>query len=70
MTIVINGEPHESQAANVLELWKEFTTGLEIEGPQGFAIALNGALVRKTQWQSTHVTQGDRIEIVRPMQGG
>ncbi|WP_368855727.1 sulfur carrier protein ThiS [Proteus mirabilis] len=43
-------------------------TGLE--SPQGIAIALNGRVVRKREWAQTPLREGDRVEIVRAMQGG
>ena len=41
-----------------------------IEGSQGIAIALNGRVLRRKDWAETTITPGDRIEIVRAMQGG
>ncbi|MFC6051123.1 sulfur carrier protein ThiS, partial [Methylobacterium hispanicum] len=41
-----------------------------IESPEGVAIALNGRVVRRRDWEATPVRDGDRIEIVRAMQGG
>ena len=56
--------------ANLADLWRAETEHLNLDSPKGYAIALNGALVRKDQWQSTTITDGDRVEIVRAMQGG
>ncbi len=70
MRLSINGEQRESAAANVFDLWKEFVDGLDIDEPRGFAIALNGGVVRKPKWTETRLSPGDRVEIVRPMQGG
>ena len=41
-----------------------------LEGPAGIAIALNGRVVCKKDWAETRLSEGDRIEIVRAMQGG
>ncbi len=41
-----------------------------IESPEGVAIAVNGRVVRRAAWGETPVNEGDRIEIVRAMQGG
>ena len=46
------------------------TEGLNLASPKGYAIALNGGLVRRDKWQSTALVDGDRVEIVRAMQGG
>ncbi len=70
MILTVNGEPRESASANLAELWREETEDLNLDSPKGYAIALNGALVRKDKWQSTTLGDGDRVEIVRAMQGG
>jgi sulfur carrier protein len=37
---------------------------------RGVAVALNGAVVPRTQWATTALRAGDVVEIVRAMQGG
>jgi sulfur carrier protein len=37
---------------------------------RGVAVALNGAVVRRTDWATTPLAAGDSVEIVRAMQGG
>ena len=63
----VNGVDEEVAAANLVELL--LARGIE---PQArfLAIALNGAVVRRSQWPSTALSTGDEIEIVRPIQGG
>lgn len=34
------------------------------------ATALNGLFVPKSEWDTTMLTGGDRVEVVAPMQGG
>ena len=70
MNLTVNGEPRQSDAANLIDLWRSETEHLNLDGPKGYAIALNGALIRKDKWPSTTLTEGDRVEIVRAMQGG
>ena len=70
MMLTINGERRETAASNVAELWRNETEDLNLDSPKGYAIALNGALVRKDRWQDTTLSDGDRVEIVRAMQGG
>jgi sulfur carrier protein len=70
MILTVNGEPHESIATNLADLWRSETKHLNLDSPKGYAIALNGALVRKDKWPSTTVAEGDRVEIVRARQGG
>jgi sulfur carrier protein len=70
MTLIINGEQRETASANLAEFWRQEASELNLTSPKGFAIALNGAVVRKDQWQNTPLADGDRIEIVRAIQGG
>ena len=70
MKLLVNGKPRESTSANLVELWQEETRELSLESPKGYAVALNGALVRKDRWAVTTLMEGDRVEIVRAMQGG
>jgi sulfur carrier protein len=70
MRLIVNGQERESQALTLADLWRAETAELELPGPQGFAMALNGAVVRQAAWAATHLTDGDRVEIVRAMQGG
>jgi sulfur carrier protein len=70
MMLIINGKERECASGNLAEVWREETSGAHLASPKGFAIALNGAVVRKDQWQNTPLTEGDRIEIVRAIQGG
>jgi sulfur carrier protein len=70
MTFTVNGAPHESAAEDLLTLWREYTAPLELPGPQGFAIALNGSVVRQRDWESRRLIPGDRVEIIRALSGG
>lgn len=70
MRLIVNGQEHERDAATLAELWRLEAEELEVEEPQGFAIALNGAVVRRAAWAATPLNEGDRVEIIRAMQGG
>jgi sulfur carrier protein len=75
MQIIVNGQRRECAPANLAELWRAETQDGEAGGdrvnePRGYAIALNGAVVRRDVWSLTPIGDGDRIEIVRAMQGG
>ncbi|GEO98567.1 sulfur carrier protein ThiS [Methylobacterium haplocladii] len=69
MRLIVNGEPCERDARDVAALF-----AIEAEAralpTEGIAIALNGRVVRKPSWPETLLSEGDRIEIVRAMQGG
>jgi sulfur carrier protein len=40
------------------------------EDGKGIAIAVNDAVVSRSQWQTHKLQKGDHIEIVRAVQGG
>jgi sulfur carrier protein len=70
MKLTVNGEPRNCAATNLAEVWRNETVDLEIAEPRGFAISLNGAVVRRAAWPSTAVRDGDTVEIIRAMSGG
>ncbi|KAA0124265.1 sulfur carrier protein [Methylobacterium sp. UNC378MF] len=70
MKLVINGEPRDCAAETVETVFRLEAEESGIESPQGVAIALNGRVLRRRDWGETPVAEGDRIEIVRAMQGG
>jgi sulfur carrier protein len=70
VTLTVNGLPRESDAATLAELWQRETEGLEAASPRGFAISLNGVVVRRAAWPATRLADGDTVEIIRAMSGG
>ena len=70
MKLTVNGEEREVSVATIADLWRSETADLDLADPKGFAIARNGALVRRDRWPTTALADGDRVEIVRAMQGG
>jgi sulfur carrier protein len=38
--------------------------------PRGVAVAVDGEVVPRTAWPSTHVPDGARVEVLSAMQGG
>jgi len=70
MKLTVNGQARDCKAANLAELWRKETADLDIAEPRGFAISLNGAVVRRAAWPSTVVREGDAVEIIRAMSGG
>lgn len=63
VTIRVGGEPRTVDAgASVAAL---------VEGDgRGVAIARNGTVVLRDEWERTELEEGDEIEIVRAVQGG
>ncbi|MGH1591236.1 sulfur carrier protein ThiS [Methylobacterium phyllosphaerae] len=70
MKLFVNGEPRDSSAETVDSLFRQESEEGGIESPQGVAIALNGRVLRRRDWEQTPIADGDRVEIVRAMQGG
>ena len=63
----INGVEEEVAAATLIEL----LVARSIDPAARFlAIAVNGAVVRRSEWPAITVSPGDDIEIVRPFSGG
>jgi sulfur carrier protein len=67
MRALVNGNPIELADATTVELLVERMTGSP--EPRGVAVARNGAVLSRTAW-SRPVEDGDRIEIVKAVQGG
>lgn len=63
----INGEETEIAVATVAELL--VARGID-PSARFLAVAVNGAVVRRAEWAGTPLSSGDRVEIVRPLQGG
>lgn len=70
MKLTVNGTPRDSDVADIEALFRIEAEETGIESPQGIAIALNGRVVRRRDWAQTPLGEGDRVEIVRAMQGG
>lgn len=66
LAIHVNGEREPLSASTVAEL----LALKEISEHRGIAVALNGAVVRRAEWNSTPLKAGDKIEIVHARQGG
>ena len=70
MRLNVNGEQRDCTYGDLADLWRAETAALELPNPKGFAIALNGEVVRRDAWAATVLNDGDRVEIIRAMQGG
>jgi len=65
MKLMVNGEAHEVAATTLAEL----LAALDYEG-DWLATAANGDLVHRAKRAEFRLSEGDRIEILSPMQGG
>ncbi|MBX2810011.1 MAG: sulfur carrier protein ThiS [Cellvibrionaceae bacterium] len=61
----INGETHVVKQANLLTVLQ----GLPVP-EQSFAIAVNETFIPQSAYAATELSDGDRIELLVPMQGG
>ncbi len=66
MKIQLNGEDKSLNSdSNLYEAIEEW----QLLG-QNFAIAINEQFIPKSAYNSTRLSEGDRVELVVPMQGG
>ncbi|MBZ9909532.1 MULTISPECIES: sulfur carrier protein ThiS [Mesorhizobium] len=65
MNLIVNGEPLETAATSLAAL----LAALDYEG-DWLATAVNSDLVHKANRAEFQLSDGDRIEILSPMQGG
>ena len=66
MTIVVNGQRHDlPDNAMLTDAIAALTTAV-----RGVAVALNGSVVPRGQWQSTALVDADQVEILTAVQGG
>ncbi len=63
--ITINNQPHNINAENLSDL----ITELNLEST-GMALALNGAVIKRTQWEQTPLKEGDSVVVVTAVYGG
>ena len=68
MLVVVNGEPRELATGTTVAGVVATLTGVP-EG-RGVAVALDGEVVPRGDWQRTHVAEGARLEVVVAVQGG
>jgi sulfur carrier protein len=66
LIIQLNGEPQEVKENMSLP---ELVAGLSLKAEQ-VAIELNQSVVRRAQWESTRLREGDKVEIVHFVGGG
>jgi sulfur carrier protein len=67
-SVIVNGETTPLPAGGRL---LDVLQALHIEPEtRGVAVALNESIVPRARWQTAHVRPGDRIEVVRAVQGG
>jgi sulfur carrier protein len=65
--IFVNGEPRERAGATIAELLADL--GVE-DRARGVAVAVDGEVVPRAEWNERRVTEGERVEALSAMQGG
>ena len=65
MRILVNGASREIRAADLTGVLEELGYGGAV-----VATAINGELVPVAQRQAARLADGDRLEVLAPMQGG
>ena len=64
--MIVNGEPREVQAGTTVAA---LVAGMGMP-PRGVAVALDGEVVRRGEWDDREVRDGARVEVLTAMQGG
>jgi len=65
MKIILNGNPHETDAATLDAVLAELDFADAV-----VATAVNGTFVSAAERAETRLADGDQVEILAPMQGG
>jgi sulfur carrier protein len=66
VTVRVNGDPVKTGTDTTVA---QLVEGLGC-GTRGVAVAVNRELVRKAQWPSTCLVEGDEVEVLRAAAGG
>jgi sulfur carrier protein len=69
MKIVLNGAPHEvGERITVADLMRDI--GDDRQDGRGMAVAVDAAVVPRSEWATVELTEGQRVEVVGAIQGG
>ena len=63
--ITVNGTAHELAGCSV----REVIDALAVSD-RGVAVAVNGEVIAKSQWESTTISDGSVVEVVTAVAGG
>ncbi|MFT6441544.1 MAG: sulfur carrier protein [Salibacteraceae bacterium] len=67
MEVIVNNSVTQVQNESSLS---ELISALNLIEQKGIAIALNNKVVTKTKWESTTLSEKDKITIIKATQGG
>jgi sulfur carrier protein len=66
VNVIVNGEPVElTDGATTVAAIRRLTSAVS-----GIAVAVNGEVVRRSEWESTRLADGDQVEVLTAVQGG
>lgn len=66
--VLVNGRPHPlPPGGSLVALLGQLGIGTSTAG---VAVAVNDRVVPRAQWDSVRLAAGDRVEVVRAVQGG
>ena len=68
MRLIVNGEDTETETDITLEELVDKL--LKSTSRKGIAVAVNETMVPRDSWGKRRLQGGDRVEIIRPLQGG
>jgi sulfur carrier protein len=68
MNLIVNGKEMETEAGITVE--GLVAASLKTDVRDGIAVAVNGEVVPKGSWSQRRLEAGDRVEIIRAVQGG
>jgi sulfur carrier protein len=64
--LIVNGKAHRASSDSTLaDLIRTIS-----DRETGIAVARNGEVVPRSQWQETPLDDGDRVDVVTAVQGG
>lgn len=68
MNVLVNGEPRELPRESTVAAAVEALVG--DASPEGLAVAVDGDVVPRGTWAGTELHDGQRVEVLRAVQGG
>lgn len=68
MKLIVNGKEIDTQPGITVEAL--LARSLKAGARDGIAVAVNGEVVPKGSWSERSLETGDRVEIIRAVQGG
>lgn len=67
MKLEVNGEPREVPEGRTV---RNLLGLLDLGDGRGVAVALDGEVVPRSEWDAAQLRDGQRVEVVRAVQGG